>query len=205
MKVFKMNKKQKIAIFALPVLAIFMYAIFQLAAIIFGRELAWYIGFFIYWPIGCLSFPLWIVGRKNFRKLFRYQKLNKQSLFLLISPFIIALIGRFIMEYYQVNIWARFVLVLYAFANGSLEEILWRGVYIKLFPDKKLWGIVWPTLWFSIWHYAPGSVSTSFNPFILMAGAGVFGFCWSWLAMKTKTIRWSMISHISTALVRVVG
>ncbi|NIM90649.1 MAG: CPBP family intramembrane metalloprotease [Candidatus Aminicenantes bacterium] len=200
-----MNKKQKIAIFALPVLVIFMYAIFQLATKIFGRELAWHIGFFIYWPIWCLSFPLWMVGRKKFRELFRYNKLNKQSLFLLISPFIMALIGRFIMEYYQVNIWARLVLVLYAFANGSLEEILWRGVYIKLFPDKKLWGILWPTLWFSIWHYAPGSVSTSFNPFILMAGAAVFGLCWSWLAMKTKTIRWSVISHISTALVRVVG
>jgi membrane protease YdiL (CAAX protease family) len=200
-----MNKKQKIAIIALPVLAIFMYAVFQLAAQIFGKELAWYIGFLVYWPIWCLIFPLWMIGKKNFRELFKYQKLNKQLFFLLIFPMIMALTGRFIMESSQLSIWERFVLILYAFANGSLEEILWRGVYIRLFPNKNLWGIVWPTLWFSIWHYAPGSISVGFNPFILMAGAAVFGFCWSWLAMKTRTIRWSMISHTLTALVRVIG
>ncbi len=200
-----MNKKQKIAIFALPVLVVSMYAIFHSAARILGKELAWFIGFLVYWPIWCLSFPLWIIGKKHFRELFRHQRLNKQSFLLLIIPLMMALVGRFILEYSQVNLWERFVLILYAFANGSLEEILWRGVYIKLFPNKNLWGIVWPTLWFSIWHYAPGSLSIGSNPFILMAGAAVFGFCWSWLAMKTKTIRWSMISHTLAALVRVIG
>jgi len=57
--------------------------------------------------------------------------------------------------------------------NSFWEEVLWRGVYITLFPDSRWWGIVWPTVWFALWHYAPGSVSPLADVRMLMIGAGV--------------------------------
>ena len=114
-------------------------------------------------------------------------------------------IGRLVMSYDQADLWGRMVLFFMAFANGILEEVLWRGVFITLFPGNLKWSVVWPTLWFALWHLAPGLISISFSPGVLMAGAAVFGACWGWLAMKSNSIRWSAISHILTGLVRVLG
>jgi len=145
------------------------------------------------------------LGKKEFRTLFANKRLDLLGLLFLLFPPIIVFIGRFIMAYDQVEILGRIILVFHAFGNGVLEEILWRGVYIKLFPDNKVWGVLWPSLWFGIWHLAPGSVSVVFSPWTLMAGAIVFGLSWSMLAMRTKTIRWSIISHTLTGLARVLS
>jgi membrane protease YdiL (CAAX protease family) len=134
-----------------------------------------------------------------------HRKLNAVEWFLFFFPLAMALIGRFVMNYDKADMWGRLILIFMAFANGILEEILWRGVYFTLFPDNIRWGFVWPTLWFALWHLAPGSVSVSFSPWVLMAGAVVFGACWGWIAMKTDSIRWSALSHTLTALVRVLG
>jgi len=53
-----MDKKQKIAISALPVLALMMYCVFQVLAQLFGRILAWYAGFWVYWPLWCIGYPI---------------------------------------------------------------------------------------------------------------------------------------------------
>ncbi len=59
--------------------------------------------------------------------------------------------------------------------NSFWEEALWRGVYITLFPDNRWWSMVWPTVWFALWHYAPGSISPLADVRTLMMGAGVLG------------------------------
>lgn len=206
-----MNNKQRIFIFALPILFITMLGTFQLFGILFesqifeGHEVAWWLGFFVYWPLYCVLFPVMILGKKEFRTLFAHKRLGFLGLLFLLFPPIIVFIGRFIMEYDQAGTLGRIILVFHAFGNGILEEILWRGVSIKLFPDSKVWGVYWPSLWFGIWHLAPGSVSTTFSPWALMAGAVVFGLSWGMLAMKTKTIRWSIVSHTLTGLARVLG
>jgi len=98
------------------------------------------------------------------------------------------------------------VLVVQSFVNGTLEEVLWRGVYIELFPGDRLWGFGWPTVWFALWHLAPGSIS----PLTNRGGAwwlvrAVFGACWGWLALRTGSIRYSAASHILAGLARVLG
>jgi membrane protease YdiL (CAAX protease family) len=89
--------------------------------------------------------------------------------------------------------------------NSFWEEVLWRGVYITLFPDNRWWAAVWPTLWFAVWHYAPGSLSPLTDVRTLMIGAGVLGASFSWLALKTRSIRTTAVAHILGGLAQALS
>ena len=110
---------------------------------------------------------------------------------------LLAGIYRFIpgMGYEKPGLWIFLLLVSTNLGNGFFEELLWRGVYMELFPDSTLFRIVWPSIWFALWHYVPGSVSPDGNVAGLMIGAGLFGFYLSFLAKKTGTIWWSIVAH----------
>jgi membrane protease YdiL (CAAX protease family) len=193
-----MDKKQKIAI-AMPILlVVFTYPVFQLAATAFGNQMiGWYLGLLIYWVIWCIAFPLWIIGGESIQNLIRPQKLDKIVLLLVILPLLMAFIFKFVsgMEYGRASTWTLLLLLSITFGNGFFEEVLWRGVYLKLFPDNILYRMIWPNFCFAIWHYAPGSVSPNNNLMSLMVGAGLFGLYLSYLVKRTNTIWWSMVSH----------
>ncbi|MFQ6126396.1 MAG: hypothetical protein ACE5R6_17560 [Candidatus Heimdallarchaeota archaeon] len=108
--VYSMNKKQRIAIVALPVLAFMMQSVFQVAARLLGREVAWYVGFWVYWPLWCISYPIWILGWGSFRDLFHSNKLDMYSVLLLASPIIFSLVGKLLFSGYG-SIWERYVSV----------------------------------------------------------------------------------------------
>lgn len=199
-----MTRKQQIAIGALPVLVVTMLGVYQAAAWLLGPDLAWYAGFWVYWPIWCVLFPYWMLGRRSWRELFQRRGLDAVGWSLLMFPPALTFIGRFVMDYGQAGAWETAVLVVQSFVNGTLEEVLWRGVYIELFPGDKLWGLGWPTLWFALWHLAPGSISPLTNVAVLVAGAAVFGVCWGGLALRTGSIRYSAASHILAGLARVL-
>lgn len=207
---YPMNKKQRIAIAALPFLALMMYGVFQALAQLLGRELAWYVGFWVYWPLWCIGYPILILGWGSFRGLFHSRKLDIISFLLVAFPIIFSLAGKLFFSgygsvwgrYATVNFWERMYYVFMAFANGTLEEVLWRGVYIKLFPNDKLRGLIWPTIWFSLWHYAPGSMHA--GPYVLMGGALFLGGCLAWLAMRTNSIRWPAVCHTLAGLITVI-
>jgi len=75
---------------------------------------------------------------------------------------------------------------------------------MKLFPGNILFRIVWPSIWFALWHYAPGSVSPNANVLGLIIGSGLFGFYLSFLAKKTGTIWWSIVTHILGGIIMVI-
>lgn len=62
-----------------------------------------------------------------------------------------------------------FALVI-ATVNAMLEEVLWRGVYIHLFPDRLSLGWLYPAVMFALWHVSPTSVLGSTA--VMVAGAG---------------------------------
>ena len=89
--------------------------------------------------------------------------------------------------------------VAHALINGVLEEVLWRGVYISIFPGQWLWGVVYPAIGFGLWHLAPQSIVPH------TGGGGKFGFAFSaiflglafgWVAMSTGTILWVSVAHV---------
>ena len=86
---------------------------------------------------------------------------------------------------------------LYALANGSLEEILWRGTYVSVFPDDWFFGYLYPAIWFGLWHISPQVVYPSpmgSLPFALMAI--LLGLVWGFIAMTTGSILWVVVAHV---------
>jgi membrane protease YdiL (CAAX protease family) len=195
-----MGKKQRTAIVALPVLVIMMIGVYKGAEHVVGAEIAWYTGFFVYWPLWCMLYPVWILGWRRVWSLLQPGKFKIFSWVLLIFPPLMSFIGSILFAQEQHTAERITVYILICLANGIFEEILWRGVYITLFPDNKLWGLVWPTVWFALWHFAPGSISPLTDGLMLMAGAAGFGACCGLLAVETGSILWSMISHTLTRI-----
>jgi phosphate/sulfate permease len=66
---------------------------------------------------------------------------------------------------------------------------------MELFPDSLFFRIVWPTIWFGLWHYVPVSVSSDESVVGMIIGSGLMGFYLSFLAKKTGTIWWNILAH----------
>jgi membrane protease YdiL (CAAX protease family) len=203
-----MSSKQRLAIVAPLILMGVMYPVFQLLSGAFGENwrIGWYLGLVIYWLIWGAAFPLWIIGKESIAKIIRPQRLNVKVFLLLLFPLLMASLYRFIpgMEYQKPSVWIFLLLLSTNFGNGFFEEVLWRGVYMELFPDSILFRIVWPSIWFGLWHYAPGSVSPNGNVFGLMIGSGLMGLYLSFLAKKTGTIWWTIVAHTIGAIIMII-
>ena len=199
-----MNLKQKIAIVTPPVLVAFMYPIFHSLAAVMNDRVAWYLGLAIYWIIWGAVFPLLIIGKEAIKTLIRPQKPDKKILLLVAIPLLGAVAGRLILGGYEKeSVWIALLLFSTPFGNGFFEEVLWRGVYVNLFPDHLFYRMIWPSVWFALWHYVPGSVSSG-NPAGLMIGAGVMGLYLSYLAKKRNTVWWGIVVHIVGGFIMVV-
>ncbi len=199
-----MNPKQKIAIIAPLVLVAVMYPIFHALAGVMNDRVAWCLGLAIYWIIWGGIFPLLIIGKEAIIKLIRPRKPDKKIILLVAIPLLGALAGRLILGGYEKeSLWIALLLFSTPFGNGFFEEVLWRGVYLKLFPNNILFWMIWPSVWFALWHYAPGSVSSG-NPARLMIGAGVMGLYLSFLAKKTNTVWWGIVIHTVGGIIMVV-
>lgn len=203
-----MSNKQRFAIVALLILIAVMYPVFQLLSEAFEENwrVGWYLGLVIYWLIWGAAFPVWIIGKESIARIIRPQRFDVRPLFLVLAMLIGASLYRFVpgMEYQKPSLWVFLLLLSTNLGNGFFEEVLWRGVYMELFPDSILFRIVWPSIWFALWHYAPGSVSPNGNVFGLMIGSGLMGFYLSLLAKKTGTIWWTIIAHTIGGTIMIV-
>ena len=86
-----------------------------------------------------------------------------------------------------------------ATANAGLEEALWRGVYITLWPDNWLLGWLWPSIGVGLWHAAPQVIHpSSLSVLTYVIAAAALGLSWGWVAMRTRSLRWTLLSHIVT-------
>jgi membrane protease YdiL (CAAX protease family) len=192
-----MSNRQKIAIVAPLILTGVMYPIFQLLSRVLGETIGWYLGLAIYWLVWCGVFPWLMIGKASIRRMIQPQKLTGGILLMVLFPLLMAALYRFAtgMEYEKPSVWIFLLLVSTNFGNGFFEEVLWRGMYMELFPHSVFFRIFWSSIWFALWHYAPGSVSSTGNAIGLMIGAGLMGFYLSFLANRTGTIWWTIIAH----------
>ena len=133
------------------------------------------------------------------------QKLTLEIFILVLIPIIGAGLYRFVpgMSYSKPAPQIIFILIMTSLGNGFFEELLWRGVYLELFPQSILWGMIWPTVWFALWHYAPGSVAPGRNPWGLVIGSGLMGLYLSFLARRTGTIWWTIVMHTLGGLIMI--
>ena len=204
-----MNKKQIIAIVIPPVLTAFMYPIFSsLAGALANDRIAWYLGLIIYWLAWGMVFPLIIIGRERIKAIIRPQKPTKTVIIPISIIILGALAARLLvpgMEYEKQSVWILLLLLSTSFGNGFFEEVLWRGVYFSLFPNRIFYRMIWPTIWFAVWHYVPGSVlHENMTGLIgLMAGSGLMGLVLSYMTKKTNTLWWSILAHTVGGIIMV--
>jgi membrane protease YdiL (CAAX protease family) len=189
---------------ALPVVVpIAMTATFSIARDRLGDRLAYAAGFGVYWTV-CASLSVGLLGRHRVQGLFRdvRPRLGKPMVLgaaLLLWPPVGALATRFVPEIGQATPDMVATIVAVAIANATLEELLWRGVYITYWPSNPILGWVWPAIGFGVWHLAPQVIHpSSMGAGTYVASATALGLSWGWIAWRTGSLRWVSASHVIT-------
>jgi membrane protease YdiL (CAAX protease family) len=203
----EIDSRQRIAIFTPFFLVGVMIPVFRLLSGWFENPvIGWYLGLIFYWLTWCTIVPLRLIGKKRLGEILRPQMPNLTIILLVLFPAGMAALTKVLtgMGYAKAELWVWLLYISTAFGNGFFEELLWRGVYMELFPGRIFYRIVWPSIWFALWHFAPGSVSANSNPLALIIGAGLFGFLLAFLAKKTDRIWWGVVAHVVGGIVMVI-
>jgi membrane protease YdiL (CAAX protease family) len=199
------DRVRKVALVAAPwALLLTTYLTYQQAVSAFGPRLGYLSGFLFYWIVWCGGFPLWVLGGDGVLALFRDLKPRFTSrkwlgILLLVAPLLLAYGYEFPRAVPEATLPIVLVSVVISVVNGIAEELLWRGTYARVFSDSVWWGYLYPTLGFAVWHFAPQSVFPNPRPgatVSLVVAAGIVGLMWGWVTYKTKSVRWTSLSHI---------
>jgi membrane protease YdiL (CAAX protease family) len=161
-------------------------------------------GFLFYWVAWCIVLPLVVLGPRRLAGLFRpcASPLGHPwwlGVFCLVGPplFSFATVFPGALRRANPKVWLASAAA--AIVNGTLEEVLWRGTYIALFPDDFWLGQLYATVGFAVWHFSPQSVYPYRGPggqVGLVVAVGFLGLLWAWVANNTGVILWTAISHI---------
>ncbi len=203
------KKKNKVKYFTgilvPPILFLIMFLIYQEFGVIFGSEVGWYMGLFVYWMFCGLLFSARLIGIKKIKELSSPRRLKMKLIPFIIFPALMAFIFRISSGtvYPKMSVLVAIGLVITAFGNGIFEEVLWRGVYMELYPNNNFLRIGYSTFWYAVFHFASGSLSSNSNVLALVIGSAFFGIFLALLAKYTNTIWWSIVSHILGGLVMI--
>ena len=181
-----------------PALIIINYFVFNFFVSINGLKEGYLFGMIFYWVLFCLvPFFLWI-RKPNRKLLLKIKKLNWWQIILLIIPVVLAFgFGPFKYRIADATPLIIFLSLLYAVVNAFCEEFLWRGLYFDHHQANFFYAVIVPTFWFGIWHYVPLSVQASnIGNFYFILSAMGLGFCWAIVTYFTRSIFWSIVSHI---------
>lgn len=180
------------------ILLIVMYFIFKFFVNIAGIKMGYLLSMAFYWVIWCIVVPLMFMNKKEIIKVLKPTKLSLIDLIILLIPPILAFaFGPFQSRIGQANVLILLLSFLYAAVNSISEEFLWRGFYIAKSQNNIIYGLIIPTIGFAIWHFAPLSIeASSFGNLNFVLSAGFIGICWGIVSFRTKSIFWSILSHI---------
>ena len=205
-KKVRFRSNQIALLVAPPVLLASMYLAYRGFVLLFGPKGGYLAGFLLNWAFWCLLFPLWALRPRGLREVYRdarprFGQPAWLGLLLLAIPPILGFSTAFPRALGEAAADLGLVIpsALIALVNATLEELLWRGAYVTVFPRSIWLGYLYPSLGFALWHLAPLSVRPSTMPggaggFV--AGALLLGLCWGWVAWRTGSIRWTVVSHI---------
>jgi membrane protease YdiL (CAAX protease family) len=193
------------ALLAAPVLVLASeYLAFQTLSASLGPRLGYFLAFAAYWVGWCLVFPTWVVGWRSILAMFwpahpRFGRPPWLGVAVLALPLALGYCVAFPRALGQATPLIVIASLLLAAVNATAEEVLWRGTYQRVFAGRTGLAVLWPSLGFAIWHFAPQSVLANSMPggawsFVLVAG--LVGLGWAWLAQQSRSIRWIAAAHI---------
>jgi uncharacterized protein len=184
-----------------PVLIATTSIAFQVGAAALGPRTGYFAAFLFYWTFWCAFVPYLLIGAEGIRAVYadRKPRLTRRpwlGLTFLAVPPVGGLATQFLPRLDFIDGALLAVVLSVALVNATLEELLWRGVYIRLFPNRLFHGWLYPGLGFALWHVAPTSVHGS--PTMIVGGGLLVGLGFGWVAHRSRTIRWTTLAHFLT-------
>lgn len=167
-----------------------------------STALGYVLGFLFYWVLWCILVPLSILKRAGLAALFREENsLFRRSNWLPASLLVLIVVITVIM-YPPIGLLAApakllLIAVPIAVVNGVCEETLWRGLYVTVFPGNAVFGVIYPSIGFALWHLSPQLVVPADSgvwPFVI--STFFLGISYGWISHRTGSIRWNTLSHV---------
>lgn len=196
--------RKSVALIIPVVLLVSMVWVYQTFSRHYGFPLGYLLGYVVYWLFWCILIPIILLGgAKPLLELFlpfpAFGELSWKTHLLLWLPVVFPLFFMFIPRIGKTTINILVASVLIGIVIGVTEEILWRGVYMHLFPNNIWLNLIYPSVMFALWHLAPQSVVVNRMPggaFSFVAYALVLGIFYAITVYHTKSIAWCTIAHI---------
>jgi membrane protease YdiL (CAAX protease family) len=200
----RLSSRQWLALAVPPLLTTAMFVTFKAFLAWFGHPLGYLLAFAVYWVGWCLFVPALLLGGwRQLAGLFRTQAPNAsatgwKTALLLLWPLAFPLFFRFLPQLREANLAILLASLLIGLVIGVTEEVLWRGVYVRLFRESLALSVLYPSIMFALWHLAPQAVHANQSPggvasFVVYSL--VLGLSYAIHARRTGSIRGATLSH----------
>jgi len=184
-------------------------AVFRAANQLLTQEAAYLFGFAFYWLFWCLAVP-WLVFRKqglgsllrDQRPLFGKGNWLASLLWVLVTLMALGMYGR---SFIQAPPALILLAVPLAAINGLCEELLWRGLYVRLFPHNPWLAILVPSLGFALWHLSPQVILPVDNPLGFVVATFFLALPYGYIAWRAGSAKWTAISHALNGILALSG
>lgn len=192
-------KARQVAALAVPVAVnLSMPVVYRRLARTLGPQRGYIGGFVVYWS-ACVAIPVAVLGPRRTAGLLRDARTPRalEAVALALPPLgglatetLPALRGGVTVDQALLATAAVF-----AATNSLAEELLWRGLFIAVFPQSRVLGWVYPALGFGLWHLAPQQIHPAPRPLAFCAAASVLGLVNGWTARRLGGIGATTLSH----------
>jgi uncharacterized protein len=196
--------KRRTVLLAPLVLIASMYMVFEVDVAWLGPTRGYMAAFALYWIAWGFALPIWLLGLDGFVDLFAPGKGNRwglpsmTALPLLAAPALFGFLFVFPTSFPAADTRVLLAIAGYAIVNGVLEEAFWRGLFVRAFPNDRLYGVLYPALAFALWQLVPMTKSPSAIPAGAAAVVGtglITGLLFGWVAWRTGSVRWTAMAH----------
>ena len=197
------RKRRELVLLAPVLLVLTMYAIFHAFVQVFGYPLGYLLSFVIYWLGWCGIVPMIALGRRGVVGLFvggerGFLPPRPWTHVLLWSPLVFPFFFAFVPRFEAAGVPILLASAGLGIVTGLTEEVLWRGLYLRMFPENVWANTVYPSVAFGLWHLCPLSVLPSRYPggaLLFLLYSVILGVCYAITARATRSIRWCAVSH----------
>jgi len=186
-----------------------MSGVFALASCWLGAETGYLLGFVFYWLFWCLLIPRVLLGEAEFAAILRdraplFSRENWPAALLCLVVTLVA-VFMYVGEFTRAPLALILLAIPLATINGFCEEILWRGLYVRLFPRNPWLGILYPALGFALWRFAPQVIYPAENAIGFVVSTLFLGLAYGFIAYRTGSARWTAISHSLSGILALSG
>jgi membrane protease YdiL (CAAX protease family) len=179
-----------------------MVGVFRGLTALLGRRWGRIASFLVYWVGWCGAVPLALLGPHRVRAMFRRSRpMAAPERAVAIATLAFPPIGGVITQALPRRREADATLVTTALAlaavNATAEEVLWRGVFVELFPERWALAVLYPAVGFTLWHIAPVMGQPDKRRLALFFfGATWIGLATGSVAYRTRSLCLTTLAHI---------